>query len=201
MPAPADPSRPGLEAAVQEFLASNAALPAPGAPPPTGARPPAGPRRPTGKQAQVPAPREGLETAYDAVLKHEAAKRLDREAAVPVWRRALPLVFALTLLGTAAWLLVGRPAWLYPPAPVMTSPTRAPMARAYIKSAANLVEEYRERTGRLPATLDELQVPLPQMQYTRRADGSYLITTSLGTHLFELEGSVEGVVELRERAQ
>ncbi len=44
-------------------------------------------------------------------------------------------------------------------------------------------------------------MPLPQMQYTRRADGSYLITTALGTHLFELEGSAEGVAELRERVQ
>ncbi len=179
---------------MQEFLASTASQPAPTAPRP------AAPRRPTGQQPQAPAG-PSLETAYDAVLKHEAAKRLHRDAGVPAWRRALPLLLALALLGTAAWLLVGRPAWLYPPAPTMTSPTRAPMARAYIKSAANLVEEYRQRTGRLPATLEELQVPLPQMQYTRRADGSYLITTALGTHLFELEGSAEGVAELRERVQ
>ena len=199
MPAPADPSRPGLDASVQEFLASTAASPAPAPPKPAASRPPAAPRRPTGQQAQ--APDRGLENAYDEVLKHEAAKRQYRDASLPLWRRALPLLLAMALLGTAAWILVGEPTWLYPPPPALTSPTRAPMARAYIKSAANLVEEYRERTGKLPATLDELQVPLPQMEYTRRADGSYLTTTALGNHVFELEGSVEGVAELRERAR
>ena len=199
MPTSNDPSRPGLDAAVQEFLAATGPAPAAPKPRPAGPVAAAGPRRPTGRPAQAPAAERSLETAFDEVLKHEAAKRLRRDARMPAWRRAIPLVLALALLGTAAWILVGRPTWLYPREPVLTSPTRAPMARAYIKSAANLIEEYRQRTGRLPASLDELGVPLPQMGYARRPDGSYLITTALGTHLFELKGSAEGVAELRER--
>lgn len=203
MSEPPKPRPSGLDAAGQEFLAAQPS----GAPKgPAAARKPAAGLRPApaARPAQAPPRPKGpdqLLSAYDEVLAHEAAKRRLQREQRPLWRRILGPVLLVSLTAVAGWIWFGKPAWLYPPAPAPAPAARAPVARAFLRSAANLVEEYRGRTGRLPSTLADLNVPIPNLEFRARADGSYLIQTALGRHLFILEGTPEGVVEMREVVQ
>lgn len=198
-PTPDRPPR-ALDDALQDFLAAESA----GTTPPPGGRaerpraatpartPPRGPR---------PSRGVSLESAYEEVLEHEAEKRRLHLVHVPWWRKALPWAMVLALLATAGWIVVGQPAWLYPPAPAPVPATHAPMARAFLRTAANLVEAYRQEHRRLPLTLAELNAPIPNLEYTPRADGSYVLRTRLGTHVITLEGTADGVAEMRESHQ
>ncbi len=200
MTQPPDRTARALDNALQDFLAAQSA---PARPAPKGRpSPSAGPASPrTPERAPRPSRGVSLEQAYDQVLEHEVEKRRVHVVHVPWWRKALPWVVVLGLLATAGWIVFGKPAWLYPPPPVPVEASRAPMARAYLRTAANLVEVYRQQYHQLPPSLAALNAPIPNMEYVPRADGSYLLRTSLGSHILMLEGTPEGVAELRETHQ
>lgn len=96
--------------------------------------------------------------------------RRSPERRIPIW-----LVVGLGLV--AAWL------WLIPP-PFLRVEEPPPRSGAQEEAAlrfavyvqAQRIEEFRNRSGRLPESLEEVGPPMPGMHYVRLSDGLYQLT-------------------------
>jgi hypothetical protein len=120
-----------------------------------------------GSPAPASSPRPGatpekraLLEAFDSVLKTQAEARLAEARAAEARRRVRARVGVVVwgslvvLLFTAAYLWVERPAWVFPP-PVAAESRALQEAslRVSLANAAQHVELYRQRHGRLPESL------------------------------------------------
>ncbi len=112
------------------------------------------------KQTGATAEKKALLEAFDSVLKTQAEGREAEQRAEEARRRARararPLMYgsaALTLF-IAAYLWVERPAWVFQPeAPRESMAMKEASLRIGMANAAQHVERYRQRIGRVPATL------------------------------------------------
>jgi hypothetical protein len=105
--------------------------------------------------------KQALLDAYDTVLKTQAdereaelraaeARRLARR-----WSRPLVLICATIVLFTGAYLEIERPEWVFPAPPASESVAVVEAGlRITIANAAQHVERFRQRTGRLPESLE-----------------------------------------------
>lgn len=107
--------------------------------------------------------KKALLEAFDTVLKTQAEEREARRVAAEAEaRRRHGASRRLTVVGTTvmvfvcAYLYVERPDWVFPAPPTPESlVVREASLRISVANAAQHVERFRRRTGRLPATLNE----------------------------------------------
>ena len=117
------------------------------------------------------AEKKALLDAFDTVLKSQAEER-DRELEARRSPRAvsLPLLAgaALVLLGIGSYLAILQPAWVFAPQP---QPETVAVQEASLKiamaSAAQHVERFRQKNGRLPESLAEAGARGDVMNYSR----------------------------------
>lgn len=122
--------------------------------------------------------KKALLEAFDTVLKTKAEERDAELAAVEARRRdrgtsrLLMLVCVTILVFVSAYLYVERPDWIFPaPPPPESLAVREASLRITIATAAQHIERYRERSGRLPATLAEAGAYGDGVTYQRTAAG------------------------------
>ena len=105
--------------------------------------------------------KKALLEAFDTVLKVQAEEREARRAEAEARRRngasrLLMVVCSTVLVFVSVYLYVGRPEWVFPTTATPESlVVREASLRIAVANAAQHVERYRLRTGRLPATLGE----------------------------------------------
>ena len=105
--------------------------------------------------------KKALLEAFDTVLKVQAEEREARRAEAEARRRTgasrlLMVVCSTVLVFVSVYLYVERPEWVFPaPATPESLVVREASLRIAVANAAQHVERYRLRNGRLPATLDE----------------------------------------------
>ena len=117
--------------------------------------------------------KKALLDAFDTVLKTQADEREAELRAAEARRRARawsrPLVLACTaiVLFIGAYLWIERPEWVFPAplAPESVAMEEAGL-RITIANAAQHVERFRERNGRLPESLDEAGAHPLGVRYT-----------------------------------
>jgi hypothetical protein len=117
--------------------------------------------------------KKALLDAYDSVIKTQADEREAELRAAEARRRARawsrPLVLACTaiVLFIGAYLWIERPEWVFPAplAPESVAMEEAGL-RITIANAAQHVERFRERSGRLPESLDEAGAHPLGLRYT-----------------------------------
>jgi len=105
--------------------------------------------------------KKALLEAFDTVLKTQADEREARRAEAEARRRngssrLLLVVCSTILVFVSVYLYVERPDWVFP-APVTPESlvVREASLRISVANAAQHIERYRQRTGRLPTTLAE----------------------------------------------
>jgi hypothetical protein len=132
-----------------------------------------------------PESKQALLNAFDTVLKTQAQEReAEREAAAAARRRRrfsrpLLLICAVTVLFAGAYLYVERPEWVFPLPPTPESlAVREASLRIGMANAAQHVERYRERAGRLPRTLEEAGARADGFRYLP-AETSYRLEADL----------------------
>ena len=136
---------------------------------------------------------EGLE-AFDTVLKTQAEQREAERVAAEALRRRGPskwllLTCLVTILLTGAYLYVERPEWVFPPPPTPESTAiREASLRIALANAAQHLERFRERSGRLPATLAEAGAHGTGIDYHRTQAG-YRLTGQTGELIISLDSS------------
>jgi hypothetical protein len=131
--------------------------------------------------------KKALLEAFDTVLKRQAeereaqaraaeAKRLARSRTRPVF-----WVGAAMVLFIGAYLWVEKPEWIFPtpPAPESTAIKEA-SARIGVANAAQHVERFRQRVGRLPESLVEAGAHVDGVSYQRTGPESWRIEGSNG---------------------
>jgi hypothetical protein len=113
-------------------------------------------------QTSATAEKKALLEAFDTVLKTQAAEREEEQRAAEAKRRARartrPLMWACAALTLfiAAYLWVEQPSWAFPTQPPPESMAmKEASLRIGMANAAQHLERYRQRTGRMPATLAE----------------------------------------------
>ncbi len=106
--------------------------------------------------------KKALLDAFDAVLKTQAeareAERQEEEARRAARGRSRPLMWlcAATLLFVATYLWVEQPEWVFPSRALAESTAvQEASLRIGMANAAQHVERFRQRYGRLPGTLAE----------------------------------------------
>ena len=105
--------------------------------------------------------KKALLDAFDTVLKTQAEAREARRAESEARRRAGPsrllmVVCSTIIVFVGVYLYVERPDWVFPPPPTPESlVVREASLRIGVANAAQHIERFRQRTGRLPATLVE----------------------------------------------
>jgi hypothetical protein len=105
--------------------------------------------------------KKALLEAFDTVLKTQAEEREARRAEAEGRRRngtsrLLMTVCSTIVLFVSVYLYVERPDWVFPtPASPESLVVREASLRISVANAAQHIERYRQRTGRLPATLGE----------------------------------------------
>ena len=105
--------------------------------------------------------KKALLEAFDTVLKTQAEEREARRAEAEARRRPrrltlLMLVCTTVLVFVGVYLYVERPDWVFPaPATPESVAVREASLRISVANAAQHVERFRQRTGRLPSTLAE----------------------------------------------
>jgi hypothetical protein len=116
----------------------------------------------TAPTASASPQKQALLEAFDSVLKKQAeereAERLEAEARRRNRNRVRPsiLVSAVLVLFLCAYLYVERPDWLFPASvPPESVAIKEASLRIGMANAAQHVERYRQRTGKLPKTLVE----------------------------------------------
>jgi hypothetical protein len=124
--------------------------------------------------------KKALLHAFDTVLKTQADEREAERQVAEARRRAAtrvrPVVWAgsAIVLFIAAYLWVERPDWVFtpPPAPESLAVKEASL-RIALANAAQHVERFRLRTGRLPQTLDEAGAHRDSVLYHRTGTETY----------------------------
>jgi hypothetical protein len=105
--------------------------------------------------------KKALLEAFDTVLKTQAEEREARRAEAAARRRhgtsrLLMLVCTTILVFVGVYLYVERPEWVFPTPPTPESiAVREAGLRISVANAAQHIERFRQRSGRLPATLIE----------------------------------------------
>jgi hypothetical protein len=105
--------------------------------------------------------KKALLEAFDTVLKTQAEEREARRAEAEARRRAGPsrqlmAVCSTIIVFVGVYLYVERPDWVFPTPPTPESlVVREASLRISVANAAQHVERFRQRTGRLPASLVE----------------------------------------------
>jgi hypothetical protein len=105
--------------------------------------------------------KKALLEAFDTVLKTQAEEREARRAEAEARRRngasrLLMVVCTTVLVFVSVYLYVERPDWVFPtPATPESLMVREASLRISVANAAQHIERFRLRTGRLPATLGE----------------------------------------------
>jgi hypothetical protein len=116
--------------------------------------------------------KKALLDAFDTVLKTQAEEReADVRAAearrARAWSRPLVLICVAIVLFTGAYLWIERPEWVFPaPLPPESVAVEEAGLRISIANAAQHVERFRQRNGRLPETLAEAGAHPPGLRYT-----------------------------------
>lgn len=115
--------------------------------------------------------KKALLDAFDNVLKAQADEREAARLAAEARRRAtgsrvMMVLTAAVLAFTGGYLYVERPDWIFPPPPAPESAAvREASLRIGMANAAQRVEHYRQRTGRLPVSLAEAGDHTPGLAY------------------------------------
>jgi hypothetical protein len=117
-------------------------------------------------------PKQALLEAFDSVLKKQAEEREAEQRQAEALRRGRarvrPTVWAAAVLAAflCTYLYIERPEWLYPAsaAPETVEITEASL-RIGMANVAQHVERYRQRTGKLPATLLEAGTQMDGIAY------------------------------------
>jgi hypothetical protein len=105
--------------------------------------------------------KKALLEAYDSVLRTQAdeaeARRADAEARRrQSGSRLLMLVCTMIVLFVAVYLYVEQPEWVFPVPPTPESvAVREASLRINVANAAQHIERFRQRMGRLPTNLTE----------------------------------------------
>jgi hypothetical protein len=106
--------------------------------------------------------KKALLDAFDTVLKTQAEEReaelraAEARRRARAWSRPLVLTCLAIVLFIGAYLWIERPDWVFPvpPAPESVAVEEASL-RITIANAAQHVERFRQRNGRLPESLQE----------------------------------------------
>src|SRR5438552_13734905 len=130
-----------------------------------------------------PAPsaeKKALLDAFDTVLKTQAEERAasDREAEARRRARAssrpLLAACAVILLAVASYLAVFQPAWVFAPRAVPETLTiQEASLKIEIANAAQHVERFRQKNGRLPESLGEAGARAGNVNYRQLSETSY----------------------------
>jgi hypothetical protein len=123
--------------------------------------------------------KKALLEAFDTVLKTQAdereAQRLEAEARRLARARSRPVMWvcAAVVLFVSAYLWIEQPEWVFPNRAVPESmAVKDASLRIAIANAAQHVERFRQRKGRLPATLEEAGAHGDGFTYERGGGGS-----------------------------
>ncbi len=140
------------------------------------------PERRTPPPPPPPVARGEMASALADVLEDQATKAKRRaKAPRPTERRAGPAILGLlaVLATVSAYLWFGNPAWLQPdppePLPLLVQDAGLRM-EVYLQALR--VEEFREREGRLPNTLEEAGDPFSEVGYVRLDGARYRLSLS-----------------------
>ena len=129
--------------------------------------------------------KKDLLEALDTVLRTQAEEREARRAEAMARRRhgasrLLMLVSTTILVFVSLYLYVERPEWVFPTPPAPESAAvREASLRISIANAAQHIERFRQRAGRLPATLTEAGAHGSALTYEPGTTG-YKIYAELG---------------------
>jgi hypothetical protein len=135
--------------------------------------------------SSVPPEKRALIEAYDQVLKAQAEKAAQepKKPRRPIRPYVSPVLLVLSL-GFAVYLAAAQPAWLISPPPPPESPaTSEASLRLAMYATAQRVNIYRDRTGSLPDSLDQVPSSFDGVSYLRLADGYQLDGTAGPLHL------------------
>ena len=125
-----------------------------------------------------PDSKKALLQAFDEVLKTQAAEREAERAGPRQAGRVGVVAWAavFTLLFTAAYLWLERPAWLFPvPPPPESVAVKEASLRIALANTARHVELFRQKHGRLPATLEETGTVPSGIGYESTPPDRYLL--------------------------
>jgi hypothetical protein len=129
--------------------------------------------------------KKALLEAFDTVLKTQAEEREARRAEALARRRhgvsrLLMVVCTSIVVFIGVYLYVERPEWVFPAAPTPESvAVREASLRISVANAAQHIERFRQRTGRLPATLTEAGAHDSGLDYEPASTG-YKLHADLG---------------------
>jgi len=129
--------------------------------------------------------KKALLEAFDSVLKTQAEEREARRAEHEARRRhggsrLLMLVCTTVLVFVGVYLYVERPDWVFPaPATPESVAVREASLRISVANAAQHVEHFRQRTGRLPSTLAEAGAHESGLDY-EPASSTYKLHADVG---------------------
>ncbi len=131
--------------------------------------------------------KQALLEAYDTVLRTQADEAEARRAAArrrQSGSRLLLLVCVTIALFVCVYLYVERPEWVFPVPPTPESLiVREASLRINVANAAQHVELYRQRTGRLPATLTDAGAHESALEYEPGTTGYRLHADMDGVRL------------------
>jgi hypothetical protein len=140
--------------------------------------------------------KKALLEAFDSVLKRQAEAR-DEEARTAEARRLAssrtrPVFWAGAALALfiGAYLWVEKPEWMFSPPPAPESAAiKEASARIGVANAAQHVERFRQRAGRLPSTLTEAGAQVEGINYQRTGPDSWRIEGASGPVRVSLSSS------------
>ena len=125
------------------------------------------------------------EAIGDAVSARKQTEAEERNARRARERRRSPAVLWTTIIvgwAVRAWIWIGRPAWLFDDTPERAESAEVSEARLrfalYLER--NRVDQFRRRTGRLPATLEEAGSVEEGITYLPRGRDSFAVEGSRG---------------------
>lgn len=140
--------------------------------------------------------KKALLEAFDTVLKNQAEERERELRAAEARRRALARpraimsVGAAVVLFVAVYLWIERPEWVFPrPAAPESVAVKEASARIGVANAAQHLERFRQRSGRLPRTLAEAGAHGDGVVYQLTGDESWRMVGTNGQVQVTLESS------------
>jgi hypothetical protein len=157
--------------------------------------------------------KKALLEAFDTVLKTQAEEREARRAEAEARRRhsssrLLMVVCGTVLMFVGVYLYVERPEWVFPaPATPESVVVREASLRISVANAAQHIERFRQRTGRLPTTLAEagahegaLDYEPASTVYKLQADtGGVRVTYDSGQPLTQFVGNSFKIISRRSK--